>query len=283
MKTVRTYATSANLGPGFDCLGVCFDIYNEYDFEEANRYDLGGFDKEFLNPNNNLIIQSYEKVFEIKNQKLKYLKLIEKVKNIPNSKGLGSSASCIVAGVMMANSVLGNILTKDEVFQIASMIEGHPDNVAPLIFGGLTCSFKNDKYYSIKYDVDDSFKFSVCIPSFELKTADARRVLPKEVSMSDAVSNIAHTVGIVKALETGDLKLLLQSAIDKLHEPFRFPLIKDSEVVLEYGKKNDAVALISGAGSTMLFISKNKLNFSYKDWIIKEVKVLKNGAYIYEK
>lgn len=283
MKTVRTYATSANLGPGFDCLGVCWDIHNEYDFEEANAYDLVNFDKEFLNPNNNLIIQSYEKVFEIKNQKLKYLKLVEKAKNIPNSRGLGSSASCIVAGVMIASSILGNILTKDEIFQIASAIEGHPDNVAPLIFGGLTCSFKNDKYYCIKYDVDDSLKFRVCIPSFELKTVDARMVLPKEVSMSDAVSNIAHTVGMIKALETGDLKLLQQSAVDKLHEPFRFSLIKDSDVVIEYGQKNDAVTLISGSGSTMLFISQKELNFLWKDWVIKEVKVLKNGAYIYEK
>ncbi|MBQ8292749.1 MAG: homoserine kinase [Bacilli bacterium] len=283
MKTVRTYATSANLGPGFDCLGVCFDIYNEYDFEVTKSYELVGFDNDFLNPANNLIIKSYEKVFEIKNQKLKYIKLVESQKKIPTSRGLGSSASCIVAGVMIASSVLGDILTKDEIFQISSMIEGHPDNVAPLIYGGLTCSFKNDKYHTIKYNVDDSFKFNVCIPTFELKTVDARRVLPKEVSMNDAVSNIAHTVGIVKAIETGDFELLKLSAIDKLHEPFRFPLIKDSEVVIKYGQVNNVVTLISGAGSTMLLISNQSIDFKHKDWLIKEVKVLKEGAYIYEK
>lgn len=283
MKTVRTYATSANLGPGFDCLGVCFDIYNEYEFKEDKRYNLSGFDEPFLYPSHNLIIQSYEKVFEIKKQKLRYIKLVEKVKNIPNSRGLGSSASCIVAGVMIASSVLDNLLSTDEIFQIASFIEGHPDNVAPLVYGGLTCSFKNEEYHTIKYNVDKDFIFTVCIPSFELKTSDARRVLPKEVTMQAAVSNIAHTVGIIKALETGDLDLLKQAAVDKLHEPYRFPLIKGSNDVIEFGKENDAVTFISGAGSTMLLISKKHLDFKYKDWQIKEVKVLNKGAYIYEK
>lgn len=283
MKTVRTYATSANLGPGFDCLGVCFDIYNEYDFEENESYELKGFDEPFLDPVNNLIIQSYEKVFEIKNKKLKYLKLIESIKNIPNSRGLGSSASCIVAGVMIANSILDNILSIDEIFQIASDIEGHPDNVAPLIYGGMTCSFKNEDYYTIKYEVSKEFIFTVCIPSFELKTSDARGVLPKEVLMKDAVSNIAHTVGVLKALESGNLELLKNSAIDKLHQPYRFPLIKGSDEVIKFAKVNDAVCFISGAGSTMLLVSKKHLNFSYLDWQIKEVKILDKGAYIYEK
>lgn len=283
MKTVRTYATSANLGPGFDCLGVCFDIYNEYDFEESNKYQLLGFDTKFLDPSNNLIIQSYEKTFELKNRELKYIKLIEKTQNIPNSRGLGSSASCIVAGVMIANEVMGNLLTQDEIFQISSAIEGHPDNVAPLIFGGLNCSFKNDKYYSLKYEVSDNLKFYVCIPSFELKTVDARNALPKMVSMQDAVSNISHTVGVIRALETGDLELLQQAAVDKLHEPYRFPLIKGSDKVIEYGKQHSVVTLISGAGSTMLFISKEKIGFKYQDWNIKEVIVLNKGAYIYEK
>ncbi len=283
MKTVRTYATSANLGPGFDCLGVCFDIYNEYDFEEASSYELEGFPETYLKIENNLIIQSYEKVFEIKKQKLRYIKLIEKIKNIPNSRGLGSSASCIVAGVMIASSILDDLLTKDEIFQIASLIEGHPDNVAPLVYGGLTCSFKNEEYHTIRYNVDQNYIFTVCIPTFELKTSDARSVLPKEVIMKDAVSNIAHTVGIIKALETGDLNLLKQAAIDKLHEPYRFPLIKGSSDVIDFGKENNAVAFISGAGSTMLLISRNHLDFKYADWEIKEVKVLNKGAYIYEK
>lgn len=282
MKTVRTYATSANLGPGFDCLGICFDIYNEYDFEENDGYELFGFDEPFLKIENNLIIQSYEKVFEIKNQKLRYVKLIEKIKNIPNSRGLGSSASCIVAGVVIANSVLGNILSTDEIFQIASMIEGHPDNVAPLVYGGLTCSFKNEDYHAIKYSVDNSFVFTVCIPSFELKTVDARKVLPKQVTMREAVSNIAHTAAIIKALETGDLELLKQAAIDKLHQPYRLPLIEGSNDVINFSVNNNAVAFISGAGSTMLLISKEHLNFEYADWKIKEVKVLNKGAYIYE-
>ena len=283
MKIVRTYATSANLGPGFDAFGICLNLYNEYSFEVSDKYEIKEFNERYQNPSNNLIIESYERVFNILNKKIIPIKLTQLVHDIPTSRGLGSSASCIVSGVMIANDILGNILSTDEVFQIASRIEGHPDNVAPLIYGGLTCSFKNEEYHTIKYDVAKEFIFTVCIPSFELKTSDARRVLPKEVLMKDAVSNIAHTVGVLKALESGSLELLKVSAIDKLHEPYRFPLIKGSNDVIKFGKENDAVCFISGAGSTMLLISKKHLNFSYQDWQIKEVKILDNGAYIYEK
>ena len=149
MKVVRTFATSANLGPGFDTLGICFNIYNEYSFEQSGDFLLEGFEDEFIDPNNNLIIQSYLKVFKKLNKEIIYIKLKQLVQNIPTSRGLGSSASCIVAGVLIANDMLDNILTIDEVFQISSSIEGHPDNVAPLIFGGMTCSFKNDIFKTI--------------------------------------------------------------------------------------------------------------------------------------
>ena len=224
MKIVRTFATTANLGPGFDAFGLCLDLYNDYSFEISNEYIIEGFDERFSSPANNLIIQSYEKVFEVLDEPIIPIKLVEVVQNIPTSRGLGSSASCILAGVLIANDILhnGNALSQDMIFQIASSIEGHPDNIAPLLFGGLTCSFKNDKYFTIKSEVSNNFKFTLCIPSFELKTSDARRVLPKEVSMSDAVSNISHSVALFKALELGDMELLKNANIDKLHQDYRF-------------------------------------------------------------
>lgn len=283
MKIVRTYATSANLGPGFDAFGICLNLYNEYAFEVSNKYEINEFNEKYKNPENNLIIKSYEKVFNILNKKVIPIKLTELEHNIPTSRGLGSSASCIVSGVMIANNILGDILSIDDVFQIASDIEGHPDNVAPLIFGGLTCSFKNDKYYTVKCSPSNDFIYTVCIPSFELKTSVARSVLPESVKMSDAVSNISHSVALIKALELGNMELLKQANIDKLHQDYRFPLINDSAYFINYAKNNPATCMISGAGPTILLISKESLNISYKDWKIIEQKVNNKGAYIYER
>lgn len=283
MKIVRTYATSANLGPGFDAFGICLNLYNEYAFEVSNKYEINEFNEKYKNPENNLIIKSYEKVFNILNKKVIPIKLTELEHNIPTSRGLGSSASCIVSGVMIANNILGDILSIDDVFQIASDIEGHPDNVAPLIFGGLTCSFKNDKYYTVKCSPSNDFIYTVCIPSFELKTSVARSVLPENVKMADAVSNISHSVALIKALELGNMELLKQANIDKLHQDYRFPLINDSAYFIDYAKNNPATCMISGAGPTILLISKESLNISYKDWKIIEQKVNNKGAYIYER
>ena len=283
MKIVRTYATSANLGPGFDAFGICLNLYNEYSFEVSEKYEIKEFNEKYQEPTNNLIIKSYEEVFYRLNKKVIPIKLVQLVHNIPTSRGLGSSASCIVSGVMIANEVLGNILSIDDVFQIASSIEGHPDNVAPLIFGGLTCSFKNDKYYTVKCSPCEDFIYTVCIPSFELKTSVARSVLPESIKMSEAVSNISHSVALIKALELGNMELLKQANVDKLHQEYRFPLIKDSKYFIEFAKNNNATCMISGAGPTILLISKDHLNLSFDDWKIIEQKVNYKGAYSYER
>lgn len=283
MKVVRTYATSANIGPGFDCLGICFDIYNEYAFEKSSKYELVGFHKNYSKPKYNLIISAYEKVFDIKNKKLEYIKLTEVVKNIPNSRGLGSSASCIVAGILIANEILGNILDKDEIFQIASSIEGHPDNVAPLIFGGFTCSFMDEKYHTVKLNVNGNLKFKVLIPPFELKTSLARSVLPTNIQIKDAVFNISHAIGMIKGIEDGNMELIKISKKDVLHEPYRYQLIKGSNEVITLAEQNNAVCMISGAGSTLLMISDKTLDITYQDWKVVDVNISNIGAYIYEK
>lgn len=285
MKVVRTFSTSANIGPGFDCLGICFDLFNDYSFEVSDEYLLTGFDNKYLDPSKNLIIKSYEEVFKKLNKDLVYIKLNQIAQNIPTSRGLGSSASCIVSGIMIANEVLNNILSKDEVFQIASELEGHPDNVAPLIYGGFTCSFKDDEYIKVELNVNQAYNFMVCIPPFELSTALARSVLPKEISVKNAVFNMSHLVAMIKALENGDMELLKRGKQDLIHEPYRYKLIKDSYVVIDYANKNNAVCLISGAGSTLLLISKDKINKidCLNDWRFEEVKVNYKGAYVYEK
>ena len=283
MKIVRTYATSANLGPGFDAFGICLNLYNEYSFEISKEYVINEFNDKYKDPANNLIIQSYEAVFKHLNKEIIPIKLTQIVHDIPTSRGLGSSASCIVSGVLIANEVLGNPLSTFDVFQIASSLEGHPDNVAPLIYGGLTCSFKNDLFYTVKCNPSEDFIYTVCIPSFELKTSVARSVLPKTILMSDAVSNISHSVALIKALELGDMDLLKIANVDKLHQDYRFPLINDSSYFIDFAKQNNATCMISGAGPTILLISKENLNLNYKDWKIIEQRVNYKGAYIYEK
>ena len=286
MKVVRTFSTSANVGPGFDTLGICFDLYNEYTYEVSTEYKLVNFLDKYSNPKTNLIIKAYEEVFTFLNKKITYIKLTQLNQNIPNSRGLGSSASCIVAGIMIANEILNKPLSQEEVFQLASKMEGHPDNVAPLIFGGFTCSFKeNDKFLKVQLKIDSSFNFMACIPPFELSTALARSVLPKEISVKDAIFNMSHLVALIKALENGDMELLKSGKQDLIHEPYRYPLIKQSEIVKQYAINNDAICLISGAGSTLLLISKNELNpiELLPDWRFEKVNVNNEGAYVYEK
>lgn len=285
MKTVRTFATSANVGPGFDTLGICFDIYNEYEYSLNSYYKLEGFKDYYNNPKNNLIIKSYEETFKKYKKELKYIYLKETVQNIPTSRGLGSSASCIVCGVMIANDILGNVMNKEDIFQLASDIEGHPDNVAPLVFGGFTSSFKENKYYKVDLKINENYKFMVCIPPFPLSTKLARSVLPKKVEMKDAVYNISHAVAMIKALEIGDMNLLKIAKNDKLHEEFRYKLIEKSDVVIDYANNNNSVCLISGAGSTLLMISTDDIVpiKELDEWEFVEVKISKIGAYIYEK
>lgn len=283
MKIVRTFATSANIGSGFDCLGICFDIYNEYAFEESNQYQLVGFEEEFQNPNNNLIIKSYEKVFEHLNHKIKYIKLKVITQNIPISRGMGSSASCIVTGVLIANEVLNNPLTKDEIFNLATKLEGHPDNVAPLIYGGLVSSYKADLYYPIKYQISNKLNFILFVPPFKLSTEDARRALPKQVSIKDATNNIANCLATIKGLEDGNIDLLIKSNNDLLHEPYRLPLIKDSSLIKQLAKENNASCYISGAGPTLLIICQNDLEITLPTWKKLIVNPNQKGAYIYEK
>ena len=285
MKVVRTFATSANIGPGFDSLGICFDLYNDYSFKLNDSYSLIGFESEFSDPNKNLIIQSYEEVFKTLNKTIQFIELTQLEQNIPTSRGLGSSASCIVAGILIANDILGNLLSIDDVFQLASNIEGHPDNVAPLIYGGFTCSFKEDKFYKVNLDINEKFKFMVCIPPFKLSTAMARSVLPKNIEIKDAVYNISHCVVSIKALSSGDFDLLKISLKDCLYEPYRYSLIEKSNEIKNYVLKNNGICLISGAGSTLLIISDKYIDpiEELSDYKFKKMNINYKGAYIYEK
>lgn len=276
MLQVRVSATSANVCVGFDVLGLALSLENVFTFEKKNEFSFKGFLPKYSNKNHNLVYDSYVNVFKRLN--------LEPIPveigfngDIPVSRGLGSSSSLIVAGVFAANYFLNNKLTNDELLNICCEIEGHPDNVAPAVLGGLVASFKDDNgYHSISYPVSNKLKFFVVIPPFELSTHMAREVLPKALEYKDIVNNLSRIIHLPKAFNDGDVKLLKSLFNDKLHEPYRGNLIKGYNEIKEILKNEDAAFAISGSGSTMLIIAydNNVINkISHLGYEIKELAV----------
>ena len=257
MLRIKVEATSANLCVGFDTLGIALDIYNEFTFEKSDEFGFKGFLNEYSNVHNNLVYDSYVHIFELRGEKPVPV-IIGYKGDIPLSRGMGSSSSLIVAGVFAANYFLKNKYTKDELFSICAKIEGHPDNVAPAIYGNLVASFKyEDEYYPTIYKISDKLKFGVVIPNNHVSTEAARKVMPKEYNRADIVNNLSRIVNVPYAFTNGDLELIKKLFIDMIHEPYRKALINEYEDVKRIAEKNNACLAISGSGSTMLIISNN--------------------------
>lgn len=255
MLRIKVEATSANLCVGFDTLGMALDIYNEFTFEKSDDFGFKGFLPRYLTKTHNLVYDAYVEFFKyIKKESIPVI--IGFSGDIPVSRGMGSSSSLIVAGVFAANFMSGANLSKDELFSLCANIEGHPDNVAPAIYGNVVASFKYDGlYYPNIYKVSDKLKFGVVIPSDILKTEDARKVLPDSYNRADIVNNLSRIVNLPKALEEGNLELIKMLCVDRIHEPYRKKLIKEFDDIEAIVNKYNNQLIISGSGSTMLIIS----------------------------
>ncbi|MGN1388672.1 MAG: homoserine kinase, partial [Bulleidia sp.] len=182
--------------------------------------------------------------------------------DIPSSRGLGSSAAMIAGGIAAAK-LLGIPLTGNQIFELSAEMEGHPDNAAPCLFGGLTaCMIQSDgSYLTRKLPLSGVFQFTALIPDFEVSTHEARSILPDTYSRSVAAGNAAHAVLLTEAFRTGDLDLLKEAAADQLHEPYRKTLIPHFDEVKELAEADtDGKLLISGSGSTCLLISRRPLS-----------------------
>ena len=259
MLNIKVPASSANLGPGFDTLCIALNLYNEFEVELSNELKIFNVDDEFNNEDN-LFYKSYKftaNKYNINNEITINLKNI----NVPISRGLGSSSTMIIAGILACNHLNNLKLSDNQVINIATEIEGHPENVAACFLGGLTIStidkLHGDKnVITKKIDINNNINFTVIIPPYKTNTEEARKILPKEISLPNAVENISHAVLLVDALKNNELDKINIYLKDNIHEPYRKTLIKDYDHIKDICMKNGAKGFtISGSGSTMLAIS----------------------------
>ena len=253
----RIPASSANLGPGFDCFGIAWQCYNEIEFiPRADGLVISGCEEKYCNEDN-LAYKAYHAVMTWAGHQESGLEIRFGRTDIPVSRGMGSSAALIVGGVMAANAIHGLELSGSELLAIATSVEGHPDNIAPALFGGFTVSAMDGiAAITTHFPISEKLFFTLLIPDFELSTELARSVLPESVSRQDAIFNISRYALLIKALERGDRQLMRIALEDKLHQPYRTKLIKGFAVAEAAAKKHGALGIcISGAGSTLLCIS----------------------------
>lgn len=260
MLKIKTPATSANLAVGFDSAGIALNLYNTFEFSPTDKDTLSGFLKQF-NGEDNLVLETYYRTalqFLKKDliQKI-HIKLIEG--DIPFSRGLGSSASCILAGVLASNHFNHLGLTFKACVDLACEYEGHSDNVFACAYGGLTIT-TNDKgeYLYKQVRVSDCLYFHLLIPEKAGSTKELRHILPQMVSLEDATYNLSRMAFLVDAFRDGDFYLLTHILKDKLHQPYRYhtlPLYADID---QLSKHDQMIVCISGSGPTVLLISDKK-------------------------
>ena len=255
--TIRVPATTANLGPGFDAFGCALSLYTDVTFEETEAgLTITGCDEEFSGPDN-LAYTSYCAVLNTMSEEVRGVR-IHIDAHIPICRGLGSSAALLVAGAMGANVLRGNKLSTQGLLNITNAMEGHPDNLAPAFYGGLTASMVDGGLpVTVGFPLHPDWEFIALIPDFNLPTTLARSVLPEQVSRGDAIYNISHGALVLKALELGNEKLLRTAMQDRLHQSYRRKLIPDYERIESLVRSSGAAFCLSGAGPTLLYITQD--------------------------
>lgn len=254
MIRIDVPATSANLGAGFDSLGIALTKHNRIWMEEWDTVDIKSVDKtEIPTDESNLIYWAADHLYGICGKKLPGLK-IRQENNIPMARGLGSSSACIVAGILGANRLLGTPFSQTDLINIAAKIEGHPDNTSPAISGGLVASaIEGERVYSVSVPVSDKIRFALMIPPFELKTEKARKVLPEKYSREDAVYNLSRSGLMTASLFSGNLENLRVAVQDKIHQPYRSGLIDNYDAVFRMSYELGSLGTyVSGAGPTII-------------------------------
>ncbi len=254
-------ATTANLGPGFDCLGAALDLNNRFAMRRieggGERFELiieGTEGSHLRGGPENLVYRAAQRVWKAAG--LEPVALEARVRlAVPPARGLGSSATAIVAGLMGANALVGEPLTKEKLLELAIDIEGHPDNVVPSLLGGLCMTAKaaSQRWRVVRCEWTPSVKAVVAIPSIRLSTSEARRAMPKAIPVGDAVVNLGALTLLLQGLRTGNGDLISDGMHDRLHEPYRWRLIKGGDQVKQAAMDAGAWGCaISGAGPSVL-------------------------------
>lgn len=259
MISVKVPATSANLGVGYDCLGLALNEFAKVTFEELDEgLEIIGCEKAYCNEDN-LIYQAFCKALTYMGVNVTGVRICVDT-NIPYARGLGSSATCIVAGIAGANAMFQNRMNKYEIFALATEMEGHPDNIAPAVFGALCVSFMEDgKPNMIKYGVKKDLLFVTIIPDYEVSTKAARFVLPQTMTYQDAIYQMGRCAALTKALEIGNPLIIKKACKDRMQEPYRKALIPEYEDVKAIVEEEDAITMfISGSGSTLMALTQEE-------------------------
>jgi len=272
MVRVRVPATTANLGPGFDCLGMAVELFNYIQIgycekpgvsvETVPADDSGLFDPATLDDlssvpqdERNLVYKAAARLLTMAGKPATALQLRVEI-GAPLARGLGSSASAIAGGLFAANELAGRPLSMNDLVREATAMEGHPDNVVPCLVGGLTSSLCLGSQVLVeRREPAANVRCVFFIPDYQLETATARGVMPSRISMADAVFNASRIPFVLSRMASGDLTDLDQIMDDRLHQPYRIPLVKGYEAVQVAAMEAGAAAVcISGAGPTILAV-----------------------------
>ena len=296
MITVKVPATSANMGCGFDCIGIALQFYNTVKAEETDsglKIEILDETRLFLpKDERSLVYRAMHSVFEEAGYAEKGLHIIQDNK-IPVTRGLGSSGASIIAGIMAADKICKANMSKEDITDMASRIEGHPDNVAAAVYGGMTVSVEDgDKIYCHKISVNaNRLLFAVFIPDFTLRTSTARNILPDTVPHADAVFNAGRTSLLTAAMMNEDYSMLKTALQDRLHQPYRRGLIKGLDKIFRKSEEFGGYgSYISGAGPVIVtpvdakfandfrYKMKSYLRKNLKDWDLAVLKPDNLGA-----
>lgn len=259
MVRVIVPATAANLGSGFDCLGLALHMFNSVTLEPSERLDVevvGQGERELPKDGANLVYRAAQSVYEAVGVKMPALRL-RLVNEVPLKRGLGSSAAAVIGGLVAGNALNGYPLGDQELLELACRFEGHPDNVCAAFYGGLVVSSLTDGRVALaRVPVAAGLRAVAFIPDFHMPTDRARALLPSTVSMGDAVFNVGRASLLVAAMSTGRFDLLGVATEDRLHQRYRRELFPSMHDFFDAARRAGAHgAFLSGAGSTVLALT----------------------------